>query len=125
MPRSDKDSDEGASEDDEPMETTKAAPPADFAELEMLTKLCGSESMARKVKETWDDLMAKGRLDISKQRLGNADIGLLLKVAPPRPSARLSRAHALGASHTPAPPTPLILGGQFHVGRWAHHHVRV
>ena len=50
-----------------------------MADHEHLSRLCGSEGMADRVKNLWDDLMEKERLDISKQRLSDSEIGLLIK----------------------------------------------
>ena len=46
---------------------------------EDLARLCGSEEMAERVKKLWADLMEKKRLDVSKQRLSDTEVGMLLK----------------------------------------------
>ena len=69
-------------EDDMEPEPTAAAPAEDgpsTAEAAELVRLCGGEEMATRVRTLWEDLIAKGRLDVSKQRLGNDDIKLLIK----------------------------------------------
>ena len=46
---------------------------------EDLARLCGSEEMASRVKKLWEDLMDKKRLDVSKEKLSDTEIGMLLK----------------------------------------------
>ena len=46
---------------------------------EDLARLCGSEEMASRVKKLWEDLMDKKRLDVSKEKLSDTEIGMVLK----------------------------------------------
>ena len=46
---------------------------------EDLARLCGSEEMASRVKKLWEELMDKKRLDVSKEKLSDTEIGMLLK----------------------------------------------
>ena len=111
MPRSE-DSDEGARGG----RADEGRAPADFAELEMLSRCAAARAWrkAQGVGSPDGQGPARHLQAAARQRR----IGLLLKVAPPRPSARLSRAHALGASHTPGPPAPHPLSRRAGPLRW-------
>ena len=50
-----------------------------FDMSEDLTRLVGSEDMAERVTKLWEDLIEKKRLDVSKQKLSDTEVGLLLK----------------------------------------------
>jgi len=66
-------------EDDSPMEKAPEVEAMSAKANEDLARLCGSEEMAERVKKLWADLMEKKRLDVSKQRLSDTEVGMLLK----------------------------------------------
>ena len=57
--------------------------PREVAEVntdeEALTQVCGGLAMAERVKALWADMLEKKRLDVSNQRLTDADVHSLLK----------------------------------------------
>ena len=68
-----------AGEDDKEMEKAPEVEEMSAKANEDLARLCGSEEMAERVKKLWEDLMEKKRLDVSKQRLSDTEVGMLLK----------------------------------------------
>ena len=48
-------------------------------EEEALSKICGGDSMSAKAQELWDEMLNKGRLDISKGRYNDEEVTNLLK----------------------------------------------
>ena len=66
-------------EDDTQMEKAPEVEEMSAKANEDLARLCGSEEMAERVKKLWEDLMEKKRLDVSKQRLSDTEVGMLLK----------------------------------------------
>ena len=44
-----------------------------------LLAVCGSETMVKQVKDLWDDIMEKKKLDVSGQGLNDDAVGRLLK----------------------------------------------
>ena len=68
-----------AGEDDKEMEKAPEVEEMSAKTNEDLARLCGSEEMAERVKKLWEDLMEKKRLDVSKQRLSDTEVGMLLK----------------------------------------------
>ena len=66
-------------EDDTQMEKAPEVEEMSAKANEDLARLCGGEEMAERVKKLWEDLMEKKRLDVSKQRLSDTEVGMLLK----------------------------------------------
>lgn len=77
-----------------------------------LLAVCGSESMVTQVKECWEAIMEKNKLDVSGQGLNDESVNRLLKglhmCARGRPGAHLSAAHEKCRRLRAAAPLPRL-----------------